>query len=274
MVCGVSSTGVENLGCVDHSCPCDMALSTKREDKFCVIIPLYNEAGNVLPTIQRINQVLNQHGLRADIHCVDDGSTDATSYELGEAVHKWSNVVVTRHERNLGFGAARRTGMKMAVAGDYTYALFMDADLTMDPIYIMKFHEQMLGGYDFVVGSRYSPGGGMYGVAWYRRAVSATGNAVFGACFRLGLSDYTQGFRAIRLDVMKRLRLREAGFPILLEELIQARRLTRGFAEVPFVLTARRVGVSKFSYAPRVLLHYLFYAGKALVTSLRWSPGK
>ena len=65
------------------------------------------------------------------------------------------------------------------------------------------------------------------------------------------------------MNVVEKFRLKETGFPILVEELYQAKCLTRKFAEVPFVLTTRQRGVSKFSYTPKVIFKYLFYAAKA-----------
>lgn len=233
--------------------------------KFCVVIPMYNEAGNVLPTIEQVNKVLYGSGLKADILCVNDGSRDATERELVQAISRWQNVIIERHKDNRGFGAARRSGMKVAIQRAYDYVVFMDADLTMDPRYLLKFHEKMVDGFDFVTGSRFVNGGGMRNVSWLRRAVSVVGNIILGLCFRLNISDYTQGFRAIRMDVIKQLCLKENSFPVLVEELYQAKCLTSRFAEVPFVLTDRKTGVSKFSYTPTIILKYLIYAGKALV---------
>lgn len=240
-----------------------MTGSGKRNVRFCVVIPMYNESGNVLPTVESINFVLNSNKLNADILCVDDGSVDATGRELDEASSRWANVTVKTHKSNRGFGAARWTGMKTVIGKRYVYVLFMDADLTMDPKYILEFHKTMLKGYDFVTGTRFMSGGGMLKVPLYRRAISMVGNVILRICFRLKLSDYSQGFRAIRMNVVEQFHLNETGFPILVEELYQAKCLTKKFAEVPFVLTTRQRGVSKFSYTPRVIFKYLFYAAKA-----------
>lgn len=235
--------------------------------KFCIIIPMYNEAGNVLPTINAINHTLKNDELQADIVCVNDGSTDTTGQELAAAANKWSNTIVLTHENNRGFGAARRTAMKFSTNHRYEYVLFMDADLTMNPKYLIRFNEKIIEGFDFVIGSRFIHGGGMKNVPRRRRIVSIIGNLVFRICFRLGLHDYSQGFRAIRMSIVKQLYLKEVSFPIVIEELIQARQITHRFTEVPFVLTTRNRGLSKFSWTPRILFKYIHYAGKAFITS-------
>lgn len=60
------------------------------------------------------------------------------------------------------------------------------------------------------------------------------------------------------------MKLTENGFPILIQEIFEARKYTDKFAEIPFVLTGRTTGRSKFSYTPKVLWDYLKYAARAL----------
>ncbi len=234
--------------------------------KFCVIIPLHNEEGNVTGIVREVNRALRENGYRADIIMVDDGSVDNTEAEIEQAGREHPNIVVRRHERNAGFGAALRTAMREAVAGGYDFAVFMDADFTMHPGYIRHFYDKMAGGYDFVIGSRFLEGGGMEGVPSWRKCFSVAGRMIFRICFRLGLTDYTQGFRAIRGNIIERLELKEDGFPILIEEIYQARRFTDKFSEIPFVLTGRAVGSSKFNYTPEVLWDYFKYALKSLLS--------
>ncbi|HDL64453.1 MAG TPA: glycosyltransferase family 2 protein, partial [Proteobacteria bacterium] len=182
---------------------------------FAVIIPMHNEEGNVSGIVREVNQVLNEEGHRADIILVDDGSLDNTAAEIEEAGQKYVNIIALKHTRNAGFGAALRTAIKEAVERGYDFAVFMDADFTMHPGYIRDFYEKMAQGYDFVIGSRFLEGGGMKGVPAWRKLFSLAGRAVFRVCFRLPLTDYTQGFRAIRGTILSKMELTETGFPIL-----------------------------------------------------------
>ena len=75
---------------------------------------------------------------------------------------------------------------------------------------------------------------------------------------RCGLSDFTNGFRAIRTDFLPRLDTHENGFAMLMEEVCQARRMGATFAEVPYTLTVRDDGSkSKFKYSWAVYWAYL-----------------
>ena len=232
--------------------------------KFCVVIPMHNEEGNVTGIVREVNRALEDNGYQADIILVDDGSVDGTAAEIEQVGGEFGNIVVLSHPANAGFGAAIRTAMRVAVERGYDFAVFMDADFTMHPGYIRSFYGKMAEGYDFVIGSRFLDGGAMRDVPAWRKVFSLAGRLVFRLCFRLPLTDYTQGFRAIRTPVIDRMKLTEDGFPILIQEIFEARRYTGRFAEIPFVLTGRQTGRSKFSYTPKVLCDYLKYAVRAL----------
>lgn len=238
--------------------------------RFAIIIPMYNEFGNVRSCLKRINEVIAEYSFNADIIVIDDGSVDGTAREAETLSKEYPNINLCIHKVNKGFGAARKTGMKaVSEDGGYEFVVFIDADLTMDPRYIEGFYNKIMEGYDFVIGSRFIKGGGMQQVPFFRAAVSYIGGAVFRFSFRLGIKDYTQGFRAIRTDIIDKFRLKEDGFPILAEEIYQASKYTRRFAEAPFVLTVREKGVSKFQYTPTVLMKYLAYAARAWVDRCR-----
>lgn len=241
--------------------------------KFAIIIPMYNESDNVKQCLRRVNEAIAERSFNADIIVVDDGSIDGTARQVEAISGEYSNIKLCIHRVNRGFGAARKTGMEAVLeAGGYEFVIFMDADMTMDPKYIEAFYNKIVEGYDFVIGSRFIKGGGMQQVPFYRAIVSYIGGAVFRLSFRLGIKDYTQGFRAIRTDIVAKFRLKEEGFPILAEEIYQACKYTRRFGEVPFVLTVRERGVSKFQYTQEVILKYLKYVIKGLFDSFLQRP--
>jgi hypothetical protein len=148
----------------------------------------------------------------------------------------------------------------------------MDSDLTNSPDDIPRFVEAMAPGIDVIKATRYRQGGGMRGVPFGRRLVSQVGNAVARVLFRIGISDCTNGFRALRTALAVRLRLREARFPVILEELYCCVFVAKGFAEVPVTLTNREAGQrsTSFAYRPSVIWRYFEYA---LLASLRVPPG-
>ena len=94
-----------------------------------VLIPFYNEAGNILPLLEEVVAALD--GLSFEIITVDDGSTDTTGTELEEALHRWPDRLTVRtHIERAGKSAALVTGLKH-VRG--TWVQLLDGDGQNDP---------------------------------------------------------------------------------------------------------------------------------------------
>ncbi|MEM7460756.1 MAG: glycosyltransferase family 2 protein, partial [Pseudomonadota bacterium] len=83
-----------------------------------VLIPFYNEAGNVLPLLEEVHEALSD--IPFETVCVNDCSDDATGDELAEAAERWPETVnVFTHVTRSGKSAALFTGLK-AVRGTWT----------------------------------------------------------------------------------------------------------------------------------------------------------
>src|SRR3990167_8096590 len=119
--------------------------------KTVVMIPTYNEAGNIQQLLRSI-QALKIPAL--DILVVDDNSPDGTA-ALAQTV-PGVNVLVRTTDR--GRGRAGIAGFKWALDHDADNILEMDADLSHDPKYLPAMLEAARGA-DVVIGSRYCKGG-------------------------------------------------------------------------------------------------------------------
>lgn len=235
--------------------------------RICIVIPVYNEETVIernLKTIIEYAQALPQP---ATVVAVNDGSSDNTETILKELSKNYtdSKFQVISYPDNKGYGGALRIGMKFAIDQGYDYTLFMDSDLTNHPKYLTLFYSKMQEGCDYIKATRYSKGGGMKGVPWKRRLFSRAGNALAGVLFGLPLTDMTNGFRVVKTRVLKKLELHENGFPIIMEELYQAKKITRSFCEVPFILTNRQQEQrdTSFPYTFRTIGKYLKYSLKS-----------
>jgi glycosyltransferase involved in cell wall biosynthesis len=173
--------------------------------KLSVVIPVFNERSTIAEIIRRVQAV--DVGLEKEIVVVDDGSTDGTR-EILEALAV-PDLTVILHERNLGKGAALRTGFSRA-AGDII--LVQDADLEYDPKEYPRLLEPILDGRaDVVYGSRFL--GGPHRVLYYWHYV---GNrfltTLSDMLSNLNLTDMETCSKVFRREVLEKIRLRSSRF--------------------------------------------------------------
>ena len=125
---------------------------TKDEIEFSVVIPCYDEATRLPPTLRSVQGYLNERYEHAEIILVDDGSADGTLEFIKSEAAKDRRIRVVTYGANRGKGYAVRAGM---LASRGAVSLFMDADgaTCIDQV------EKMLplvqkGDADVVLGSR------------------------------------------------------------------------------------------------------------------------
>lgn len=218
--------------------------------KVVVVIPTYNERENLAPLLEALQEEFGH--LHQDMHIlvVDDNSPDGTAEVVREAGRRWRNVHLLSGEKR-GLGAAYVRGIEQAVHKmDADVVVQMDADFSHDPADIPRLLAALEAGADFVIGSRYVRGGRApddWGAL--RRGVSLVAN--LGARLIAGLygvSDCTNGFRAIRASVLRRIDLADAaprGYAILMYLIYQARSVGARVQEVPITFSNRARGESK-----------------------------
>ena len=116
-----------------------------------VVIPVYNEIATVEKLLRQVREV----PLDLDVIVVDDGSTDGTRDLLVNLADELIDQLCM-HEKNLGKGAALRTGFER-VKGHVV--VIQDADLEYDPLELPVLLEPILSGKaDAVYGSRFLGG--------------------------------------------------------------------------------------------------------------------
>lgn len=229
--------------------------------KFAVVIPMYNEEIGARECVDAVCRELSSISAVSKLIVVEDGSRDSTKKVLQDIQTKYHQLEVFYHQNNKGYGAALKTGAQLARQGGFDYVLFMDSDLTNDPRDIRKFLDEMTNGVDVIKATRYSDGGRVEGVPLYRFIISRVGNLLARLLFRLPLSDCTNGFRAVRTDLLTKIELEEKNFSIIMEELYRLKPLIKSCANVPVVLTnrANHLRPTSFSYRYSIFWDYLKY---------------
>lgn len=153
-----------------------------------VIIPVYNEADNIVGVIDRLISVV---GGEAEIIVVDDGSTDGS----GELIAS-KGVRIIRHPYNKGNGSAVKTGIRNATRD---ILVLMDGDGQHKPEDIPKLLEK-IGEYDMVIGARTFQSVQSAPRFTYNKML----NLVAGYLTGHKVKDLTSGFRAIKRELAKK----------------------------------------------------------------------
>ncbi len=210
-----------------------------------VIIPTYNERENLRQLTERLVAL----DLSLDVVFVDDGSPDGTG-ELAEALaQRFPRVSVIHRQGKLGYASAVIEGFRLALKGDYSWILQMDADLSHDPAAI-PLMLRAVEDHDLVLGSRYV--GGVRVIDWGMSRVLLSRFANFYARMVTGVpvQDVTTGFRCYRRSVLEALdlsQIRASGYAFLIEMAYRTWKAGGRLTEVPIIFHGRERGMSKMS---------------------------
>ncbi len=225
-----------------------------------VVVPTYREAQNLPLLLERLAGVRREHGLELDLLIMDDRSGDGSVEAVAAAGHPWATLIERTGRR--GLSPAVLEGIERA-RGEVV--VVMDADLSHPPERIPDMLRALAGGREFVMGSRYVPGGttdagwGVYRwlnsriATWLARPLTA-------------VRDPMSGFFAMRRADLKRAAfLNPVGYKIALELIVKCR--LKDVGEVPIHFADRQLGESKLNFKEQLkyLQHlrrlYLFRYG-------------
>ncbi|GIH59804.1 polyprenol monophosphomannose synthase [Microbispora siamensis] len=230
-----------------------------RDAHVAVVVPTYNEAGNIAELTRRIYD-LEMPGIRLIV--VDDDSPDGTGAladDLAGQVNEShpGRMVVLHREAKEGIGRAYVAGMKEALARGADFVVQMDGDLSHRPEYIPRMLGTIMAAQaGLVIGSRYVPGGSL-SAQWgrHRRLLSRFAGIYVNAILKLPIRDVTGGFKMWRREVLEHIGLntvRSDGYSFQVEMNHLCEHMGQSIVEIPIHFEERRADSSKISLAVQV----------------------
>jgi dolichol-phosphate mannosyltransferase len=227
-----------------------------------IVVPTFREAESLPSLIERVNR-LRQSGLELELLIVDDDSRDGTEALFAERTEPWLQLFVRTTDRGLSqavlYGLRKARGELLVV---------MDADLSHPPEVIPQMLDTLRSGADFVLGSRYVPGG-TTAEGWGLFRFLNSKVATYLARPLTSVSDPMSGFFALPRSVFERAEdPSPLGYKIGLELLVRCR--CTNVREIPIHFSNREHGESKLTlhqqllYVQHLTRLYRFRLGKLL----------
>lgn len=208
--------------------------------KLSIIIPLYNEEKTITKLLRRVIEAKLPVSIRKEIIIIDDGSTDNSKSIVQDL--KLKGIKKIFHERNIGKGAAVRTGIESAT-GDLI--IIQDADLEYNPEDYKKLLEPILQGRTKIVyGTRLAN----YPLKFWgeNKTVLPTHlianrflTGLVNFLFHSNLTDMETCYKLFSREVLNKVDLESNGFEIEPEITIKALKLGYNIVEVPISTTPR-----------------------------------
>jgi glycosyltransferase involved in cell wall biosynthesis len=208
-----------------------------------LVLPAHNEAPNLLPLLEEARRTLSRLTKEHEIIVVDDGSGDDTA----RIALEFGGARLLRHERNRGYGAALRTGLR---AARMQWVVFTDADLQFrlaDLVALLEVSNDV----DIVAGYRAPRRDPRL-----RRFLGWGWGRLVRICYGLRVRDVDCAFKLFRREVLDAIPIESVGAFINTEILIRADAAGFRIREVPVRHYPRASG-SASGARPRVILRAL-----------------
>jgi glycosyltransferase involved in cell wall biosynthesis len=204
-----------------------------------VIIPSYNEKPTLNNVLDEVVEVLCHTGIVFEVIVVDDGSCDGSAELLLSRAYADRRIRFERHARNLGKGAALRTGF---LSSSCEWVLFVDADLQIPMSELGPFQKASADA-DSVIGfrrnKRYSS---------YRLALSSIYRFIVRIFFGINISDIGCPFKLFRRETLRDVSLTTSGFGVDVELMWRLAQSGCKIIELPVDSRQRIQGTSKVTF--------------------------
>jgi dolichol-phosphate mannosyltransferase len=232
-------------------------MPTSSREKFALVVPTLNEAGNIRKLLDAVERVLDPLNRTYEVIVVDDGSTDGTPAIVEDYSTRDPRVRLLSRQHQRGLAGAVLQGWNHT---DADLLGVIDADFQHPPELLAALLQAMDEGHDLAVASRYIAKDGVRGWNPLRIAVSRASTWATLPLQPKGvrIKDPMSGFFIVRRESIDGLVFETKGFKLLLEILVRGR--IGSAREVPFHFGLRHSGKSKATAT--VAFQYLHLLGK------------
>jgi dolichol-phosphate mannosyltransferase len=231
--------------------------STEPLQLLSVVIPARNEEGCIAATVEHLHVELRLHRIGHEIVVVDDGSKDSTWAVLQDLQCRVPTLRPVKNTGENGFGRAITIGI------DHSYGdgvVIMMADESDDCRDVVRYWELLNQGWDAVLGSRFSKGGGVIDYPAHKLLINRLANLFLRVMFRTPFNDFTNAFKAYRRTALDGCRpFLSPHFNLTVE--LPLKTIVRGYSwtVTPITWRNRRSGMSKLKIR-EMGSRYLFIA--------------
>lgn len=215
--------------------------------KKLVIIPTYNEAGNIFAIMHKIISYKENY----DILVIDDNSPDKTAEIVKKLMREYSpnRIFLIKRAGKLGLGTAYTDGFKFAIQNNYDYIFQMDGDFSHNPDDLNRLCQSCIqDGYDITIGSRYIDGVRIINWSMQRLLISYFSGVYVRLVTRMRIQDPTAGFTCFTRQALQSIgfeNLKFIGYAFQIELKFKAWLKGLKIKEIPIVFTERAQGKSK-----------------------------
>lgn len=205
-------------------------------NKISILIPVFNEKDSLLTLLSKVEEI--DFGMEKEIILIDDFSTDGTKDLYPNISHK-----VIYHEKNMGKGAALRTGINAAL-GDII--IIQDADLEYNPSDYIPLVEQIKDNKaDVVYGSRFLDNRNSGKFLFLSFVANKTLTCLTQIIFGKKLTDMETCYKAFRADILKSITIKSNRFDFEPEITAKVFKKNVRFMELPISYNARNASEGK-----------------------------
>ena len=205
------------------------------EESISVVIPAYNEEGNIKHTTLKILEILTNLTDNYEIVIVNDASKDKTLKEINSLIQENKNIRIIQHQTNMGLNKSLRDGFSNATKD---LILYTDADLPVDPAEL-KTAIFLLRKENADVISAYPPN--RNGDIFLRNFYSIIYNILIRCVYGTRFKDINFAFKLFKRKILNQINLSSEGKSVFIGAELLIKSKVKGFKVIQF----------RTSYSPR-----------------------